>query len=175
MSSPVLLLDAAWRVDRVIGAEHACELLLAGQATSASEDLAAVFRSQMLTVEVPSVVARTGSVRFTGSRMVACNPRRVKLRDEHRCQFVENGVPCPERGDTIDHLLPRSLGGGSTWLNLVGACRRHNHVKADRTLEEMTRRYGWRLRREPFVPSHAAITVAGLSNRHPAWEPYLVA
>ena len=55
MAAPVLLLDAAWRIDRVIDAERACELLVMNRAVPASEDIATVMHSPSLTVEVPSV------------------------------------------------------------------------------------------------------------------------
>ena len=175
MSHPVLLLDAGWRVDRVVRVEDACELLLDRKAVAASDEIARVMRSQSLTIEVPSVIARVGSVRGAGAgRGVACSPRRVRLRDEHVCQFVIDGVPCDRRGDTVDHLTPRSLSGPGGWLNLVAACKHHNGVKASTTLTEMSRRYGWSLRREPFVPSRAAIIVAGAGRARPEWEPFLV-
>ena len=48
--TPVLLLDAAWRIDRVIGDEYACELLVTGRALPASEDIARVFHSPSIEV-----------------------------------------------------------------------------------------------------------------------------
>ena len=40
MSAPVLLLDAAWRIDRVIDTEHACELLVMNRVVAASAEMA---------------------------------------------------------------------------------------------------------------------------------------
>jgi 5-methylcytosine-specific restriction endonuclease McrA len=174
VSNPVLLLDAAWRVDRVIGVEYACELLLEAKAVAASDDIAKVMHSPSLTVEIPSVIARVGSLRGAGHRGVACSPRRVKLRDAHVCQFVVDGVPCDRRGDTVDHLVPRALAGVTSWHNCVGACRFHNGWKASTPIDEMRRRHGWELLREPFVPSRAALIVASVPHR-PAWQPFLVA
>ncbi|HZB46452.1 MAG TPA: HNH endonuclease, partial [Pyrinomonadaceae bacterium] len=37
---------------------------------------------------------------------------------------------------TLDHVLPRSRGGESTWDNLVACCKRCNHRKGSRTPEE---------------------------------------
>ncbi|CAN5705521.1 hypothetical protein BH24ACT5_BH24ACT5_31970 [soil metagenome] len=45
MNVPVLLLDATWRVDRVISSDRAVELLLAGRVTAASPELAATYHS----------------------------------------------------------------------------------------------------------------------------------
>jgi len=37
---------------------------------------------------------------------------------------------------TIDHVLPRHLGGPHTWSNVVAACPACNHHKGGRKLEE---------------------------------------
>jgi 5-methylcytosine-specific restriction endonuclease McrA len=173
VSAPVLLLDAAWRIDRVIDAEHACELLVMHRVVAASAEIATVMHSPSLTVEIPSVIARIGLLHPCELRPPAYSPRRVRLRDSHQCQFVIGGNPCTRRGDSVDHLMPRSLGGGDSWLNVVAACRAHNGAKSNRTLEQMHRIYGWSLRRDPFVPSRTALVAAGLRDRHPAWEPFL--
>jgi 5-methylcytosine-specific restriction endonuclease McrA len=173
MSIPVLLLDASWRVDRVIGVEFACELLVTGKAVAASSDIAMVMHSPSIEVEIPAVVARIGRVHSAQRRAPSCSARRVRQRDQHVCQFVVDGALCDHRGDSVDHLLPRSRGGPNSWLNLVAACRSHNHSKADRSFEEMHRRYGWSLRRDPFVPSRSEILVASIGNPRVEWEPFL--
>ena len=173
MAAPVLLLDAAWRIDRVIDAERACELLVMHRAVPASEEIAAVMHSPSVTVEVPSVVARLGVLHPCELRPPAYSARRVRLRDSHLCQFVIVDQPCTRRGDSVDHLIPRSLGGDDCWLNVVAACRAHNGAKSNRTLEQMHRMHGWMLRRDPFVPSRSALVAATLRERHPAWEPFL--
>ncbi len=175
MAAHVLLLDATWRIDRVIGAERACELIFDRKAVAASDDLAAVFRSPSTTIEIPSVIALIpGGRRARGARGGPyCSHRRVRLRDHHECQFVVGDEPCARRGDSVDHLTPRSLGGPTCWTNLVTACRAHNGAKANRTMEEMHHRYGWTLRREPFVPSHGLLIAARLPNPPAAWRPFL--
>lgn len=66
----------------------------------------------------------------------------VLLRDAHTCVY------CGSHGNTVDHVLPRSRGGRSTWLNLVAACRDCNNRKRNRTPEEA----GMKLRSTPFAP-----------------------
>ena len=174
VSVPILLLDAAWRIDRVIGVETACELLVCNRAVGASEEIATVMHSPSITVEVPSVIARIGRVGRNRYRPPSCNARRVRLRDDHVCQFIVNGLACERRGDSVDHLLPRSRGGESSWMNLVASCRRHNGEKSDRSLAEMEF-HGWALRRAPLVPTREAILLAGFPRHAPVWLPYLAA
>jgi len=69
--------------------------------------------------------------------------RRVLERDQHQCVY------CRDRATTIDHVVPTSRGGGSTWMNTVASCRPCNNSKGSRTAEEA----GLVLRRQPFVPS----------------------
>ena len=52
---------------------------------------------------------------------------------------------------TRDHIVPRSRGGPTSWLNLVAACAACNGFKRDRTPEQA----GMRLRMQPFVPTAA--------------------
>ena len=73
----------------------------------------------------------------------------VLRRDRFRCAY------CGRPGHTLDHLLPISRGGTSTWLNTVTACGSCNGRKANRTPEEA----GMRLLFEPWVPTRAQIVL----------------
>jgi 5-methylcytosine-specific restriction endonuclease McrA len=58
----------------------------------------------------------------------------ILIRDGFTCQYC--AVKLPRHELTIDHIVPRSKGGGTTWENCVAACRTCNRNKADRTPEE---------------------------------------
>src|SRR6266508_4565367 len=94
MSTAVLLLDAAWRIDRVIDAEHACELVVMNRVVAASDEIATVMHSLSVTIEIPSVVARIGLLHPCELRPPAYSARRVRLLDAHVCQFVIDGLAC---------------------------------------------------------------------------------
>ena len=72
--------------------------------------------------------------------------RNVAKRDHYVCQYC--GAQPGAESITIDHVLPRSQGGTSTWTNCVAACSRCNARKGDRTPEQA----GMRLRRRPARP-----------------------
>jgi 5-methylcytosine-specific restriction endonuclease McrA len=55
---------------------------------------------------------------------------------------------CGGPAQTVDHVLPKSRGGASSWLNLVAACFGCNRAKDDRTPAEA----GMKLRVTPYVP-----------------------
>lgn len=77
------------------------------------------------------------------TREPACSKPGVRRRDG-RCAY------CGGKPETVDHVLPQSRGGRSTWLNLVACCFSCNQRKADRTPEEA----GMKLRVTPYVPRH---------------------
>lgn len=94
--------------------------------------------------------------------------RSVFARDNYQCQYCGT---CG-RDLTIDHVVPKRLGGGATWENLVACCRRCNSKKGDKVLEKS----GMRLRREPRRPRYVpyislAKYVAGRKNA--IWREYL--
>lgn len=74
----------------------------------------------------------------------------VLARDSRRCAY------CRKPGTTIDHILPVSQGGRSTWLNTVTACYDCNQLKGDRTPEEA----GMVLKATPYAPTWAVLAAA---------------
>jgi 5-methylcytosine-specific restriction endonuclease McrA len=91
--------------------------------------------------------------------------RTVLQRDDHRCAY------CGSHADTVDHVHPRSRGGRHEWANVVAACRRCNHRKADHLLHEL----GWELAYTPSPPRGATAFLHGAAVDEPAWSAYLAA
>lgn len=79
-------------------------------------------------------------------REVKFNRRNVLARDEHHCQYC--GRKYPTSRLSLDHVVPRSRGGGSTWTNVVTACNPCNTRKGGRLPGEAS----MRLMREPRAP-----------------------
>ena len=78
-------------------------------------------------LSTPSVILLVRYVRAPRRRAVAVSRRGVLRRDGHRCAY------CRNHAATVDHVLPRSRGGGDTWENLVACCLRCNGLKGNRT------------------------------------------
>lgn len=57
--------------------------------------------------------------------------RNIHLRDEYRCRYCNRDLSQTEL--TIDHIHPKSRGGGNTWKNLATACFDCNSMKGDKT------------------------------------------
>lgn len=62
--------------------------------------------------------------------------RRIFARDSFRCLWcgtsVLVGVSDPKRRATLDHVIPRSVGGSNRAGNLITCCQHHNEARANR-------------------------------------------
>jgi len=98
-------------------------------------------------IPVPEVIVLTS---YNGMRVkqdTAFSRSKLLRRDEHTCQYCGEKLAGPEL--TIDHVLPRSRGGKTDWLNCVIACYRCNTKKGDKTPEEAR----MKLLTKPHIPS----------------------
>ena len=94
--------------------------------------------------------------------------RNIFLRDSFTCQYC-GGRP-QVRDLNLDHVLPKSRGGKSTWDNLVTSCRGCNLKKGFKLPDEC----GMLLRTRPSRPGWgAALRMAAPTQRYPEWTPFL--
>ena len=91
----------------------------------------------------PLVIRLLSYVRFR-VKPLKINRQRIFKRDGFKCSYC--GI---SKNLTIDHILPKSRGGGNTWLNLTTCCKNCNRVKDNKTPEEAN----MRLINKPFEPS----------------------
>jgi 5-methylcytosine-specific restriction endonuclease McrA len=137
-TSVALVLNATFEPLCVVPVRRAAVLVLTEKAVPVSEG-DGLLHSASTVLVMPSVVRLTRFVRVPFRAHVTLTRRAVFARDGGRCVY------CGSTASTIDHVLPRSRGGRHVWENVVAACNRCNHRKADRTLGEL----GWRLRHPP--------------------------
>lgn len=101
------------------------------------------------------------------------NRLRLYRRDEHTCQYC--GDELGRQDLTIEHVLPRSRGGPTSWENCVAACGPCNARKADKTPGEA----GMKLRKQPKPPRPSGrIKIPREPSRGQrlvlaSWEPFL--
>ncbi len=137
----------------------------------APEPRAPCIRAARVRVRVPEVVCLARYDRLPG-QAVTFSRRNVAKRDHHTCQYC--GTQPGWESITIDHVVPRSRGGTSSWTNCVAACMPCNTRKADRTPDQA----GMRLRKNPGRPEwrplySASGDVAGSWARFLTHEPAL--
>ena len=161
----VLILNASYEPLHVCSVKRAVALLMHDIAERV-EDSDKVLRSPSQVFPVPSVIRLKRFVKRPPRHRVAFNRKNVFRRDDHICQYCLG-----KTSDlTLDHVVPRSRGGGTSWENVVACCRRCNAKKRDRTPEEAA----MLLKRKPYAPQFMFSSAYGiLPNIDPIWEKYL--
>ena len=161
----VLILNASYEPLHVCSVKRAVALLM-HEVAERVEDSDKVLRSPSQVFPVPSVIRLKKFVKRPPRHRVAFNRKNVFRRDDHTCQYCLG-----KTGDlTLDHVTPRSRGGGTSWENVVACCRRCNAKKRDRTPEEAA----MLLRRKPYAPRFMFSSAYGiLPNIDRIWEKYL--
>ncbi len=165
----VLVLNYTFEPLHFTNARRAITLLLSGKAEGV-ESSPRVIRSPSMSFHLPAVIRLVVYIRKPFLDRVAFNKKNILRRDGYSCQY------CGRRGErlTVDHVLPRSRGGLTTWTNVVAACLRCNLHKGNRTIEES----GMKLIREPIHPKFL-FSVHLLRHPHAhsfldSWRKYLV-
>ena len=125
-----------------------------------------IIKSPSFEIFLPSVVSLKEYVK--PARHPAFTRFNVFLRDRFSCQY------CGMRDDlTFDHLLPRSRGGHTTWVNVVAACSPCNLRKGNMTMAE-ARMFPSQM---PFQPSvhhlHRNGRLFPPNYLHDSWLDYL--
>jgi len=99
---------------------------------------------------------------------VKLNRRNLFARDSARCQYCGKHFPSSEL--SIDHVVPRSQGGKTTWDNVVSACVRCNVKKGGRTPREAH----MRLISSPRRPRRSPVLTVKLSDsKYASWKQFL--
>lgn len=153
----VLLLNATYEPIGLISWKRAITLVLVGKGELVEQSGDRVVRSAGgQSFPFPSIIRLVEFVRKArrDPSRLAPNRRNLAARDDGVCQVKG----CERRGDTIDHLVPRSRGGDTSWENCVLMCSRHNSAKGDRTLTES----GLRLKKTPARPNRDKLLAVAL-------------
>lgn len=99
---------------------------------------------------------------------VKFNRRNLFARDHNTCQYCGKRFVTSEL--SLDHVVPRSQGGRTTWANIVCACVRCNVKKGGRTPIQAH----MRLIREPVKPRrNPVVTVSTADSRYASWKHFL--
>lgn len=143
LQKPVLVLNASYEPINICGARRALILVLKGVAKTEEEQQGAVLHAARLRVPMPSVI-RLLEYRRIPHQTRALSRKNILLRDRSSCQYC--GIVLPAGELTLDHVIPRSRGGLSTWENLVACCHACNRRKGNHLLSELS---NIKLLREP--------------------------
>lgn len=160
----VLVLNASYEPLNITSWRRAIVLLLKGKAEPLEHHGNFVYAD----LPLPSVIRLRHYVRVP-YKEIPLTRRNILERDRHTCQY------CLYRGDglTLDHVIPRSRGGGDTWENLVAACVRCNVQKGNRTPKEA----GMHLQsqpRRPYSSLHFELVKHTREDANHQWRKYVI-
>ncbi len=163
MSDKVLVLNATYEPLNVCSARRAIVLMLKSKA-EAVETCGRMLHSAEMAIPLPDVIRLSYYVRVPHSGVRRVSRRAVLARDNHLCQYCGS-----EAHLTIDHIIPRSRGGDSTWENIVTSCAPCNSRKGDRLPAEAN----MILRSRPRPPEPLAFIYMAVNEIHRSWKRYL--
>jgi 5-methylcytosine-specific restriction endonuclease McrA len=166
LSGRVLVLNASFEPINVCTVRRAIVLILKSKAEVIDEHELEVHAERM-SMTRPSVIRLRTYVHIPYQSFRRKITRRaVFARDGWECQY------CGRRGSlTMDHVIPRSKGGDTSWENVVACCATCNRRKGDRSVAQS----GMKLSTRPMAP-HPTIFIHVASPTIPAqWLPYVPA
>ena len=140
-------------------------MIFSGKAEVVEESETTV-RSASTSWVMPSVVRQF--TRFKRRKTVQFSRLNVYTRDNWTCQYCDKKKAAKDL--TFDHVIPRAHGGGTSWTNIVTACKPCNVKKADKTVEKAK----MVLLRKPEEPRWLPTQMVIRTKDIPAsWKPYV--
>lgn len=186
LNDGVLVLNRHWNAVHVCSVRRALILLASDMARIVTEDYATYdfdswrdlsmemaengnrfVRTPAFRILIPEVILLTEYHR-TPPRVVKFNRRNIYIRDSYTCQYC--GRRPPREDLTIDHILPRSRGGKSTWDNVVLACLQCNVRKSDRLPDECNMKLAQPPRRPHWL---ATLRHTLRGHNRPIWQKFV--
>jgi 5-methylcytosine-specific restriction endonuclease McrA len=164
-NTAVLKLDSSFKPIEIITWEEAIVLTWLKKAW-AVEYTDKWVHSARKAFQIPSVIVLH---RFINEKFftLPCTRKNILARDENQCQYCAKHF---REGDlTIDHVVPRSKGGGSVWDNVATACKPCNQKKRDYLVENAP----VSLIRPPQKPTYRSIIKKRFEGANAKWEEYL--
>ena len=164
MQEPVLVLNANFEPINVCSMRRAIGLILSDKAAMVVNGRGYIHTINQL-LPRPSVIRLEHMIRRPRP-FVKLTRREIFRRDNYTCQYCgRRDIPL-----TVDHIIPKRLGGKHTWTNVAAACPSCNHRKGGRKLNELQMKL-LHLPKEP--PASAAYLYSHHLDENGEWEPYI--
>ena len=164
MEKQILLLNSNYEPLSICNPRRVIRMMLLDKVSIIERD-GGVCRTSSSEFKLPSVLRLNYYVKLR-RRDIPLTKRNVMRRDGQVCQY------CGKEDSslmTIDHILPKSLGGDDTWENMVCACLDCNSRKGDRTVVQAE----MMLRRRPRRPNFFTFKLSMIKRIPESWKIYL--
>ena len=183
LNTKVLILNRSYLPIHVTSVRRAFTLLYQGIAKAVNEqyqtfdfeswsDLSVTVHDESVgmvnrVIRVPRVILLVSYDRVP-KRQVRFSRYNIYARDKCTCQYC--GQRRPRHELNLDHVIPRTQGGTSTWENVVCSCQDCNRLKGGRTPHQA----GMTLARRPVRPQWTPFMQETFSlSRYKEWLPFL--
>ena len=143
----LLLLNADNSPIKYISLRKTLSLIRREKVTPATEDCIQI-KSVTGVVDVCKIWRLNEFQKYYYTKRVKFRKKYVWIRDKWKCAYCGESV---KRNPTIDHIIPKSKGGRSTYDNVVTACGTCNAKKGSKSIKEA----GYKLR---IIPTHPTIS-----------------
>jgi len=152
MASHVIVLNENYSFLSLIHWRRAVSLIIKGKCEVVKHSDKEVYTAAATSIKIPAIIRLLKVVRIIFKREVPYGKKNVFTRDKYICQYC--GKQLYNKGKkedkpTLDHIVPVSKGGQSTWLNTVTSCFDCNHKKSNKSLKEA----GMFLKTQPYQPT----------------------
>jgi len=118
-------------------------------------------------IAVPRIIRLLGYDKLP-RQDVKFNRRNIYARDGSRCQYCGKKMSTTEL--SLDHVVPKSQGGKSSWENIVCCCVKCNVKKGGRTPEQAH----MHLITRPVKPKRSpVINIRLTEERYSSWKQFL--
>lgn len=165
-SHEVLLLNSDFEPLNVCNVRRAMSLIMLGKAEILHHHEEPILTSRG-PVRAPSIVKMRYHVRRPLPQL-RLSRHSILARDDYTCQYCGTR----SRDLTIDHVIPRWMGGPHTWENLVACCRRCNLKKGDKTPQQARMKLARPPRRPHFIP-YISLSAYLKARQREDWAYYL--
>ena len=163
---PVLLLNSSFEPLKVISWQRAVTMFFMGK-IEVVEEYEHQIRSVSLVIKAPAVVRLLRFVKMGRKSPPLCRSN-ILARDNFQCQYCARDLTTREA--TLDHVIPRSRSGKTTWDNIVCCCAACNRKKGGRTPAEAR----MHLLSKPVRPDWLPVLTIRLNGNIPrSWHLFL--
>lgn len=163
MNATVLVLNQDYQPLSICSVQRSMKLLFLEKAELLHDDPHRELRTIREAYQYPSVIRLRNYIRIPFTKVVLSR-RNIMRRDNFTCMY------CGKKSDlTIDHVIPKSRGGGDVWENLTTACEKCNVKKGNKTPKEAE----MPLKKKPYRPVPITFFRDYNGSVQEPWKPYL--
>lgn len=183
LHQPALVLNESWVAIRTVPVRHALHLMATGAANALDAETFQLYdferwvqhvvregdpivRTVRHPIRAPETIVLSRYKGVPVSLAPFCR-KNLFRRDRHTCQYC--GVRPVGAELSIDHVIPRSQGGRTSWENCVLSCRRCNHKKRNRTPAQA----GMRLLSTPTQPRWNPLFELSADSIRQSWSRFV--